>query len=180
MIKQELRAGTGGKGEKMAVINAKTDLPAIDFSAMLNQLESIVNAFESQSMKLTPEQKKLKNAVGIKRKGFLDAVQGIAEKNVSYMPNYFNPDEFSRKLVAMRTLNLLQNAERKLREHLRITEAVICNEIYRDALIVHRYLREAAKSGIGGARPLYERLKKQFTRTKRGEASEAPETTETA
>ena len=152
----------------MSVIaTKKTVLPTPDFSQMLNQLESIISSFDPRLTKMTPEQRKTRSAVGIRRKGFIDMVQAIVSKNNDLMPGYLNLDDFNSAAASVNEIMLLQNSVRKLAEYLRNAEILVSNETYRSSLGVYRMVRDAALNGVSGAKPLYQRLKKQFTRRTR-------------
>jgi hypothetical protein len=151
----------------MATTASKTVPPAIEFSSMLNQLEGIISSFDSRFKALTPDLKKAKSRVGIKRKGFLETAHGIARENTDYVPAFFDIAEFDRTMTAMKELSRLRKAERMFHEYIRNAEIIINNEAYHNALSIYGYLREATKRGRSGAKSLYEGLKKQFPSTKR-------------
>jgi hypothetical protein len=152
----------------------KTDLPIDGFSAVLNGLEGITNSIDPVFKKLTPEQMKAKNKVGIKRRGFLETAHGIVQKNAEYVPNFFDVAEFDLNMAKIQVLSQIQDETKKLVEYIKNIETIVGNEAYQEALSTHRYLREAAKSGMSGAKPLYQRMKKQFPNGKRLEDVEVP------
>jgi hypothetical protein len=151
----------------MATKTSKTVPPAIEFSNMLNQLEGIISSFDSRFKAVTPELKKARSQVGIKRKGFLETAHGIAQEHSDYMPAFFDVGEFDQAMAAMNSLSRLRKAERMFHEYIRNAETIINNEAYHSALSIYGYLREAAKRGRSGAKSLYEGLKKQFPATRR-------------
>jgi argininosuccinate lyase len=156
----------------MATSANNSDLPVDEFSTTLTKLEEIISSIDPVFKKVTPEQRKAKNAVGIKRRGFVDTAHVIVQKNTDFVPNFFNVGEFNQKMAKMQVLSQVHNEIKKFTEYIRNAEILLGNDVYHDALSIHRYLREAAKSGMSGATPLYKRLKKQFPNGKRTEEIE--------
>jgi hypothetical protein len=146
----------------MLITEERTEIPGSVFDEMLSTLESINNSFDPAFKELTPEQRKTKNAVALKRRGFIDIAHEIAMKNSSYTPGCFDYEEFDRNLSNVQRLSRIKNELKKVTEHVRNAELILNNDVYRKALSIHRYLREAMKSGMSGAKPLYLALKKQF------------------
>jgi hypothetical protein len=158
----------------MAAVVQKSDLPVDAFSEMLGKLEGINIAFALTLKKLSPKPKKSKNAIGIKRLGFVETAHVIALKNTGYIPSYLTIDDLNQDMTNVKVLSQLQNEAKKLTDYIRSSEILLSNSAYQNALSIHRYLREAAKSGQAGAKPLYLRLKKQFPHVKRPETELPP------
>jgi hypothetical protein len=137
-------------------------VPERTFGDLLNTLETINSSFDPRFTKLSPEQRKAKNAVGLKRKGFVETAHLVAKKNPDFVPNFFDIDEFDRNMADVREVAHIHNMLTKIFEYVRNAEVILGNEAYRSALSIHRYLREASRSGMSGAKPLYQKLKKQF------------------
>jgi hypothetical protein len=159
----------------MATSAVTSDLPAenlaaqtgqgssrYEFSVILESLEGIISVMDPVFTKLTPDQRRARNAVGIKRIGFIDTAREIALKNTEYLPNFFDIQAFKQDVECVHELMQLHNEANKLIEYLKGAEVIFGNEVYRSALSIHRYLREAARSGMSGAKPLYQRTKRQF------------------
>jgi hypothetical protein len=155
----------------VATKSTTSDLPANAFSGIQAKLEEIINSFDPAFLKLSPEQRKAKNAVGMKRKGFIEMIYEVFRKNLSCVPPCFDRLSYERNIVNSRGLIQLQNSAKVLVEYIRNAEILISNEAYRESLALHRYLREAANSGVSGAKPIYDRLKKQFQVSKKSAGS---------
>jgi hypothetical protein len=151
----------------MAKTAQETVVPEGAFSDLLSKLEIINNSFDPAFTTLSPELRKTKNAVGLKRRGFVEAAHMVAMKNIDYVPNYFDIDLFDRQMTEIGKILQVHNALKRLTDYVKNAEIILGHETYKNALSIHRYLREASKSGVVGAKPLYQKLKKQFPNGRR-------------
>ncbi|MBI9058946.1 MAG: hypothetical protein JEZ01_14365 [Labilibaculum sp.] len=97
----------------------------------------------------------------------------LAESNPDLIPPYIKLKDVKKDVEAWKVINpIIKDLEQQLSQ-LNDTAALCGNEAYSPVLSYH-YIKQAAKDGVTGAKPIYEDLKKQFPSTAPKKKSEEP------
>jgi hypothetical protein len=166
-VKTSYGASPEAKDLTMAATKNSTKLPASEIGELLTAMEGFETSLGSLYRKISPELKKAKNAVAVRRKAFINETYAIVSKNNAYMPGYLTLDEFSQKISAMRDVLLMQELHEKIGEYLRNADILVCNDAYRNSLSIYKVIQDAAKKGHSDAKALYLRLKKFFPNSRK-------------
>lgn len=108
--------------------------------------------------------------------GFINKAFAIIQENPNFRPANFSFEDMEKNLDILnqsRQLSLVLEQLRLVNNDLLL---ISCNISYRNALRVYSNLRDQARAGIAGARPLFQELEQFFTLHRRGRSADAEPT----
>ncbi len=141
-------------------------------------ISSLQEALKPYVLALPAEKKKNMVVVGNRLFDFVERGCMLAENNPDLIPPYIKMDNVKKDVDAWKVMNpMIKELEQQL-SLLNDTAALCGNEAYSAVLSFYHYIKQAAKDGVPGAKPIYEDLKKQFPSTAPKKDSEEPAITE--
>ena len=110
-----------------------------------------------------PSDKK-KNMVVVAERLFDFIEKGImlSDQNPTLTPPYLKMEDIKKDADAWRQLTHITKELEQILSLLNDTAAVCGNEAYNSTRSFYHYIKQAAKDGVPGAKPVYEEMKKQF------------------
>ena len=108
--------------------------------------------------------------------GFINKAYAIALENPNFRPANFSFEDMTTDLDILnqsRQLSLVLDQLRLVNNDLLL---ISCNTSYRNALRIYSNLRDQARAGVAGARPLFQKLLQFFTLHRRGRSTDAEPT----
>lgn len=128
-------------------------------------LSSLKNALKPHMVALTANQKKSMVVVANRLFDFIERGVMLAEANPDLIPPYIKMEDVKKDVDAWKVMNpMIKDLEQQL-SLLNDTAALCGNEAYTSVLSFYHYIKQAAKDGVSGAKPIYDDLKKQFPST---------------
>lgn len=142
-------------------------LPKEQAKAIDVHIEGIKEILMSSLVTLTKEERKETLKMGDKTLAFTTKALENAQKYPDLIPGYLSLEEFKHDLEATVALREIQQALTPLNEALSDTLMVAGSEAFQAALVFYNSVKGAAKSGVPGAKTVYDELSKRWPRKKR-------------
>ncbi len=102
--------------------------------------------------------------VGIKNLSFIKDCYSYMTQYPDFVPPYINVEEMGIDIEAFEKLSKIYNKAEQLRSALDDSIMLAGSEAYAAASAFYKYIREASGSNVAGTKPVYEELKKRFTK----------------
>lgn len=125
-------------------------------------LNTIKEALKPYLVALPPEEKKSMVIVGDKLNDFIEKGLLHAQKNPDLVPPYLKLDEVQSDQKAWSFMRPVVSELEHLLSMVKDTGDLCGNEAYSSVLSFYHYVKQAAKDGVPGAKPIYEDLKSYF------------------
>jgi len=116
---------------------------------------------------LTVENKRSLPLVGERLINFIEQAVKSADQNPNLVPPYLKLEDVKVDMEAWKYLNGISRELEHLLSLLNDTAALSGSEAYSSMLSYYNYLKQAAKDGVPGAKPIYDDLKHHFSVAKK-------------
>ncbi len=116
---------------------------------------------------LTPSEKQSMLMLGDKSISFVTKNLMYADQKPEFVPSYLNVDDWKIDMQARNDLAPYNAEIQELNSLLLDTIALCGNEAYLQALTYYNSVKQASKSNVPGAKPIYEDLKQQYPNHKK-------------
>jgi len=140
-------------------------IPAEDQDAIRAALTVLDEKLQPFLIALTKEEKKGLPKMRDKSIPFVEKAVEYAEGNPSLVPGFLDVNEMKTDFRAVTLLTEFFRLVEKLYQTLDDTILLSGSEAYKAALNFYKTVKQAAKSGIPGAKVIYDDLKQRFERT---------------
>ncbi|HEX2955953.1 MAG TPA: hypothetical protein VHO70_03950 [Chitinispirillaceae bacterium] len=155
----------------------------VSFSLTQEQIERIMNAFNSVleiltpiCVTLTPLQKQQILKMGPATIPFVNAVNLHAQQCPQFVPSYIDAAELNKDVIAVKDLTMMYNLLAKIMQLLEDTIMLAGSEAMVASLPFYQSVKVAAKNNAPGAEVIYNLLKELLPQFRR-KSSGSPEVT---
>lgn len=141
-------------------------------TAIEGGLKAIKDTLEPILISLTPQEKQSMLILGDKSISFVNKNLMFADQKPEFIPSYLDIKAWRIDMQAKNDLAPYNAEIQEINSLLKDTIALCGNEAYLQALTYYNSVKQAAKSNVPGAKPIYEELKQQFPNYKKPEEEE--------
>jgi len=124
---------------------------------------------------LSVENKRSLPLVGERLINFIEQAVKSADQNPNLVPPYLKLEDVKVDMEAWKYLNGISRELEHIVSLLNDTAALSGSEAYSSMLSYYNYLKQAAKDGVPGAKPIYDDLKHHFSVAKKIKDSNSEE-----
>ncbi len=132
------------------------------------QLSNIKTAFQTLRdnlpflIGLTQSERQTMAKMSTANRAFTESAINAISNNPDIFPPYISIDELRKDLVLYDQLDDIVKQANQISESLRDTQTMAGSEAYVTGLAAYKFVATAAKSGVAGAKTIYDVLKKRF------------------
>ncbi|MFV0377446.1 MAG: hypothetical protein ACK5JD_09110 [Mangrovibacterium sp.] len=137
-------------------------IPAEIVASASAGVNGVVTLLKPYIIGLSKEERKKLPKMGDGTSPFVQKALEYCQSNPEFIPAYFKPEQFNNAFTGWAQLNSIFRPVQQLYSDLEDTIMQAGSESYGLALIYYNSVKQAAKEGIQGAKPIYEDLKKRF------------------
>lgn len=123
---------------------------------------------------LSKEERKKLAKMGDGSLPFVQKAVDYSKSNPEFAPAYFDPERFANALTVYTQLSSIFRPITLIFSDLEDTMTEAGSECYSMALTYYNSVKQAAKDGVSGAKPIYEDLKKRFAHNGPGAVDNIP------
>jgi len=139
-------------------------------TAIAAGLKSLKDTLGPILVSLTPSEKQSMLKLGDKSISFVNKNLMYAQQKPEFIPSYLDVNEWKIDMQARNDLAPYNAEIQELNSLLLDTIALCGNEAYVQALTYYNSVKQAAKSNVPGAKPIYEELKQQYPNHKKAKS----------
>ncbi|MCZ4693572.1 hypothetical protein DWB61_00680 [Ancylomarina euxinus] len=136
-------------------------------TAIATGLKTLKDTLGPILISLTPYEKQSMLILGDKSISFVNKNLMYADQKPEFVPSYLDVNDWKIDMQARNDLAPYNAEIQELNSLLLDTIALCGNEAYLQALTYYNSVKQAAKSNIPGAKPIYEELKHQYPNHKK-------------
>ena len=130
-----------------------------DATASINALALSLKPY---IISLSKDERKKRPKMGDGTFPFVQKALDYSQSNPEFAPVYFNQEQLANIITVWNQLNSIFRPIQQLFSNLDDTTLEAGSEGYSMALTYYNSIKQAAKEGVPGAKPIYEDLKKRF------------------
>ena len=149
------------------------EIPEADLQAVKDALNTINSTLSPYLLALTPEQRKTIPKMSDGTEPFVGKVMDYATSDAQFVPPYMDVPEMKKDFDATSQLLPLLRMVEQLESNLNDTAMMAGSEAYVAALSYYNSVKMAAKMNVPGAKPIYDDLRKRFSKKSPVASSEA-------
>lgn len=150
-------------------------IPAEVVAAATGHATEIGSLLKPYIFGLSKEERKKLAKMGDGSLPFVQKAVDYSKSNPEFAPAYFNPEHFASVFLVYTQLSNIFRPITLIFSDLEDTMTEAGSECYSMALTYYNSVKQAAKEGVGGAKPIYEDLKKRFAHNGPGSIENTPE-----
>lgn len=140
-------------------------IPGEVVTAALASVNGVAASLKPYIISLSKDERKKLAKMGDGTSPFVQKTLEYSQSNPEFAPAYFKTDQFANDFAVWSQLNTIFRPIQQLFSNLDDTTIEAGSESYAWALTYYNSVKQAAKDGIPGAKPIYEDLKKRFAHT---------------
>ncbi len=140
------------------------EISATDLQTVKDALSTIQSTLAPYLLALTPEQRKTIPKMSDGTEPFVSKVMEYASNDAQFVPPYMDVTEMRKDLDAANQLSPILRTVEQIESNLNDTTMMAGSEAYIASLSYYNSVKMAAKLNVPGAKPIYDDLKKRFTK----------------
>lgn len=149
------------------------EIPEADLQAVKDALSTIQTTLAPYLLALTPDQRKTIPKMSDGTEPFVGKVMDYATGDAQFAPPYMDVPEMKKDFEATSQLLPLLRMVEQIESNLNDTVMMAGSEAYIAALSYYNSVKMAAKMNVPGAKPIFDDLKKRFSKKHASVSSEA-------
>lgn len=160
------KTNSNTKFKKMSTKNQITiEIPQNVLTEVAQKLQDCRTLLEPYLQALTDDEKQSLFKMGDKTVATVQKVKSYTDTNTEFVPAYMDTAEFRKDEAVVTSLDPLGNLAEQLASDIKDTMMLAGSEALLAALLYYGTVKEAASKGVTTAGPIYEDLKKRFSRS---------------
>ncbi|TPN82803.1 hypothetical protein [Aquimarina algicola] len=140
------------------------EIPVQTTDTLLQSLQEAKNALAPFLQALTNEERANMLKMGDKSAPTVQKVKSYLETNPEFAPSYMDKVEFLKDEAVVSQLTPISNILNQLASDVEDTLMLAGSEALKSSLLYYGQVKEANNKGVTSAKPIYEDLKKRFSK----------------
>ncbi len=140
------------------------EIPVQTTDTLLQSLQEAKNALAPFLQALTNEERANMLKMGDKSAPTVQKVKSYLETNPEFAPSYMDKIEFLKDEAVVSQLTPISNILNQLASDVEDTLMLAGSEALKSSLLYYGQVKEANNKGVTSAKPIYEDLKKRFSK----------------
>lgn len=140
------------------------EIPQETAQTVLNNLQEAKNALAPYLQALTADDRSSMFKMGDKSAPTVQKIKSYIETNPEFAPGYMDTVEFLKDEAVVAQLTPIVNLLRQLTADTEDTLMLAGSEALKSSLLYYGQVKEAHNKGVASAKPIYEDLKKRFSK----------------